>query len=244
MFTHGFAPMRFASFIAVCLLLATPARRGHADPVLTTDFPSPTPLSVQAGDTSTAMTLSVFDNELDGLAMTADRLTAYTVTLQIVPQLGATGTLTFATPTTSTAATEPANYLLGSVVNFGLNVTNSGSQLYAFDFDTETLGTDSDGVDVTEAGFNVLAMTFAASADASGLFNIVVVPGPTNTQWADNAMGTQGEHDFFNVPAMGGNVVVGQVSVTAVPEASSFVALGLASLAVAAGQWVRRHRAA
>jgi hypothetical protein len=43
---------------------------------------------------------------------------------------------------------------------------------------------------------------------------------------------------------MGGNVVIGQVNVKAVPEASSFFVLGLISLAVAAGQWVRRHRAA
>lgn len=205
----------------------------QADFVLESDAPVGTPLVTNAGFNSSAMTIRVFD-QTNG-SNPEDNVSGFNVMLMIEPQSGATGTLTFASPLTGSGVAEPSNYLFASVSNFGLDVTNTGSEIVFFDFDDLFSG----GVDVGGApGFNMIDLTFEASMDASGLFNIVAVPGTGNTEWTDSAAPTQMEQSFVNVPSLGGNVAIGQVSVTAIPEPSGLLLCG----AVAMLAWLsRRH---
>jgi PEP-CTERM motif len=131
------------------------------------------------------------------------------VSLQIAPEAGAIGTVTFATPTTSATATEPSNYVFAVPANAGLNVTNSSSSMFFYDYNSPFSG----GIDVPQSpGKNLLTMTFNATAGASGKFDVVALPGSANTEWTDNTQPTQLGHAFLNVPA-GSPVVIGQILV-------------------------------
>jgi hypothetical protein len=230
--------MRTAAFIAVCLALAAAAHRAAAVPILETDRPVGSPLVVEPGTTSTmTMTVSIRDT---GPGMDPeDNLTGFNVALKIVPVGVPNGMLTFATPMTSPTAAEPVTYVFESVANNGLNVANTGGDLFAYDFVTGVLVSTS-GVDVTESGYNLISLTFTASMDALGAWDIVAVPGAGNTQWADNATGGPVEQPFANVPNMGGQVTIGRVS--AVPEAGAALFLALAAAAGGAWRIVRRVR--
>ncbi len=227
--------MRIATSFAVCLALLGTGQQAGATLVLATDFPSGSPLMMNAGSPSTAMTVSTYDSTTGSLA--ADNLSGYQVSLQIVPQGGATGSLTFATPTTSGSATEPANYIFAAVNNAGLNVTNLGGSLFFFDFNDPYTG----GVDVPDgAGSNLVAMTFNASLGTSGLFDIVA--DREFTEWTDSASPTQMARFFTNVPSGTGTVVIGQVQVAPIPEPSGAIAITV--LLVIGGLCQFRRRAA
>ena len=218
------------ALLAIALNVALIASPACAEIILATDYPSGSPLAMNSGSNSSNMTASVFDSTAG--SATVDNLTGYQVRLQIVPQGGSVGTVTFATPTTGTAAA-PANYVLAGA-NFGIATTNSSSSLFFFDFNFPFSG----GVDVPQTpGKNLLAMTFTASAGALGLFDIMAVPNVPNTEWTDNSQPIQLRRTFGNVPDGGGLVVIGQVDVTAIPEPSAFA---LASFAL--GLWQFRRR--
>jgi hypothetical protein len=209
MFNYGILAMRIACHLVVLTALCLIAARADATLTLASDHPTGSPLTVSPGGTSGNLTARVFDSTSGSAA--ADNLTGYSLTLQIVPQGGATGTLAFASPATSAAAAEPANYVFAAAANAGLNVINSGSGLYFFDFNSPFSG----GVDVPAApGFNLLAMTFTASANASGSFHVVVLPGAANSEWTDNNQPTQLGHAFLNVPIGGGPVAIAEVLIT------------------------------
>jgi hypothetical protein len=223
--------MRYVIYVG--LVFATIVVPAQATLVIATDHPSGTPLVVAPGATSSDLTAFVFD-PAPASAVPADNLTAYQVRLTIVPQGGSLGTLTFATPTTGTA-TPPSNYVLAGA-NFGIAATNSGSGLFFFDFNFPFAG----GVDVPDSpGKNLLAMTFSASMDAAGLFDIVALAGAVNTVWTDNGM-PPSTREFNNVPLAGGPVVIGQVDVTAViPEAGALASLALVGCVVVAWRVVK-----
>jgi hypothetical protein len=217
-----------ASIIAVVALLVAPVQ---ATLVLNDDFPV-VPLLVAPGGTSSTITLSVAED-----SSPTDNVTAFQVGLDIVPNGVTTGTLTFATPTTSAASPEPPNYIFTVTPNQGLNVQNPGAaglELFVSDFNNPYTG----GVDVTTA-VNLFEITFAASLDASGLFDIVVRRG--TTLWTDNQSPTQMSQYFTNVPDGSGGVVIGQISVSAIPEAGGFAALALVSAVVGAWRFVKRQ---
>src|SRR5262245_6366734 len=196
-------PIHRSTLVAVALGTVLVASKAHATLAITTDFPAGTPLAVAAGGTSSAMTASVFDPE--PASGPNDNLLAYQVRLTIVPQGGATGTLSFATPATGPGP-EPPNYVLPD--NVGLSVTNSGSGLFFFDV---FLSPSTTGVDVPDSpGQNLLAMTYSASADAQGLFSVMAVPGATNTVWTDNTLATR---EFTNMAGAMSPVAIGEVLV-------------------------------
>ncbi|HWY87820.1 MAG TPA: PEP-CTERM sorting domain-containing protein [Gemmataceae bacterium] len=168
----------------------------------------------------------------------SDMMAAWTVQLQITPLAGATGTLMF-----QTATQGPSPYIFGTN-GFGVSatITNSGSQLAANDFD------GLDGVNfsatVPATPTNLLAITYLASAGASGKFGIFAVPGgpvnsvtnPALTYWNDGA-----NNQSFNSVTPGSNLQIGEVDLTlaSVPEPSTLTLLGIGIAGIAAWGWRR-----
>ena len=146
--------------------------------------------------------------------------------LDIIPNGVTTGTLSVATPTTSATSPEPPSYVFAATPNQGLSVQNpgpSGIELFFSDINNPFTG----GVDVT-AAVDLVAIAFTASSDASGLFDIVARRG--TTLWTDAQTPTQMSQFFSNVPNGSGGVVIGQVLVSAIPEAGAFATVGLVAL--------------
>ena len=184
------------------------------------------PLTMLPNTTSDELILSVQNDTFPNSI--GDFLAGYQVVLQIVPQAAATGSLAFAAPVTGSGLAEPANYVFNSVDHFGLDATNSGNELFLYDLDLSATG-----VDVSTTPGNIIAsITVLASADANGLFDIVAVPGPSNSEWIDDFFRSR---DFANVPIGGGPVVIGQILV--VPEPS-----GLALCSVCLFGYLNRRR--
>ena len=206
--------------VAFLGLLGSSAR---ADFTLGTSAPPGTPLTMTAGTTSGPMLVNVVSNN-----PSQDVMTAWNVTLKIIPDAGTTGTLTFQDPATGTPP-NPPNYIFGSG-GLGIAATNGGSQLSANDFDVSG---------ASGPGANLLQMDFLASPSALGLFGIYAVQGATSTQWTDTVPSTQ---FFSNVPDGTGTALIGEVLVTqAVPEPGSIVLLGMGSAALAGWLWCRRR---
>ena len=198
--------------LAVFGALAGVAR---ADLVLGTDAPPGSPLIASAGATSGPMLIDVVSN-----APGQDALTAWNFQLQILPDSGASGTLTFQDPATGTPP-NPPDYLLGAN-GLGISSTNSGTILSANDF---FVSDTAAGATVPGApGANLLQVDFLASADASGLFGIYAQEGSALTQWTDANSTTQ---FFANVPNGTGVVRIGEVLIRPVPEPASLLLLGL-----------------
>jgi hypothetical protein len=132
-------------------------------------------------------------------------LTGWQVELHISPDAGAIGTLGFA------SAGQPADYLLDGIGHPGPNVSNSGNELFAFDFNFPASG----GVQVpTAPGANLLSVAFKPSANAHGTFGIYARGDPTTSEWTDAAMPVQQRRTFANLPQSGGSVRIADVLVT------------------------------
>jgi hypothetical protein len=204
------------------LALSVGSARGGV--VLSTSNPPGTPLNMNAGTVSGAMMVSVISDNPPN-----DVMAAWNVQLQIIPNSGASGTLTFEDPATGTPPIPP-NYIFGSN-GLGIAVTNGGSTLSANDFFDPSVGS---GVPVPAApGANLLQMDFLASSNAFGLFGIFAVEGAASTQWTDSNLNTQ---LFTNVPDGTSIVQIGEVlvaQVQSVPEPSSFALLGMAGAVLA-----------
>ncbi len=191
----------------VLVLLFTPLTTRAASISLVIDSLSGGPLTMLPNTTSDESLLSVQNDTFPNSI--GEFLSGYQVALQIVPQAATTGSVTFASPVTGSLLAEPANYVFSSVDNLGLDATNSGDELFLFDLDLSATDVP------TAPGNNIAAMTFLASSDAVGLFDIVAIPGAANSVWTDDFFRSR---DFANVPAIGGPVVIGQIMV--VPEPS------------------------
>ncbi len=216
--------------IAFLSLLAGSARAGL---VLSTSNPPGTPLTMSAGTTSGPMLVNVVSDNPPN-----DVMAAWNFKLEIIPDAGASGTLTFQDPATGTPPIPP-NYVFGSN-GLGIAATNGGSTLSANDFVDPNVGS---GVSVPGSpAANLLQMDFLASSNASGLFGVYAVEGAATTQWSDSSPNTQ---FFTNVPDGTGLVRIGDVLVqNAVPEPSSLGLLGLACAAITGWQcWSRRKQA-
>jgi hypothetical protein len=209
-------------------LLAGSARAGV---VLSTSNPPGTPLTMSAGTTSGMMLVNVVSDNPPN-----DVMAAWNLQLEIVPNSGATGTLTFQDPVSGTPA-NPSNYVFGSN-GLGIAVSNGGSILSANDFFDPTIASGASVPGVP--GANLLSLDFLASSNASGLFGIFAVEGAAFTQWSDANLTTQ---FFTNVPDGAGVVQIGEVLITqaqSVPEPSSLVLIGLAATVLAGGQRWRK----
>jgi hypothetical protein len=193
-------------FFAVLGLLAGGARAGV---ILDTSNPPGTPLTMSAGATSGLMSVSVLSNNPPN-----DIMAGWQFDLVIVPNGGATGTLTFQSPATGTPA-DPPNYIFGSN-GLGIVDTNNGTTLTANDL---FAGAGSGATVPGSPGANLLQMDFLASSGASGLFGIYAIEGPGATSWIDSSFNTQ---FFTNVPNGSSMVLIGDVLVTP-PSGSSSV---------------------
>jgi hypothetical protein len=204
-------------------LLAADTR---ADLMLFTSNPPGSPLTMSAGTTSAPMFVSVVSDNPP-----SDVMAAWNVSLKILPDAGATGTLTFQDPATGTPP-NPPNYVFDGN-GLGVVATSGGNLLSANDFYDPGVGP---GAPVPGSpGANLLQMDFLASSNASGLFEIYALEGAALTQWTDSNATTQ---FFTDVPDGTGMVRIGEVLIAtpqSVPEPSSLsVSLSLLSLAAGA----------
>lgn len=164
-----------------------------------------------------------------------DFLTGWQVSLAIIPEVGATGSVTFASPQ-GPLATEPTGYLLEGI-NLGITVINSGDELVAFDFNFPASG----GVEVpTDPGSLLFLIELLTSNDAQGSFGIYAIPGSGNTEWTDAAPVIQQSRTFENVPVGQGPVLIGLVRVVPEPSSLAFgvIAVGAISLTGRRGSFI------
>lgn len=187
--------------------------------------PPGSPLVVAPGSTTGSLFVNVTNNV--GSDPPADFMTAWQFRLVLIPDAGATGTLSFNAPATGTAP-NPPSYVFGSSGS-GISVTTTASQLDANDIHT------GGGVQVPASpGANLLSVGFGASGTANGTWGVYAVRGAATTVWTDNAAVPQTRF-FDNVPSGSGNVRIADVQVQAVPEPTSLMVVAVAAAGLVAG---------
>jgi hypothetical protein len=219
--------------LAFLSVLASGAQAGVT---LGTSNPPGMPLMVTAGTTSGPLFVDIVsDNSLQ------DVMPAWNFQLEIIPDSGATGALTFQDPSIGTPP-NPPNYIFDTN-GLGIAATNLGSLLSANDFYDPSIGL---GTLVPGApGANLLQVDFLASPSASGLFGIYAVQGAALTQWTDDSFTTQ---FFTDVPDGTGAMRIGDVLVTPslapqpVPEPASLMLLALGGAALTGWGWRRKRK--
>jgi len=178
---------------------------------------SPDPVEIITGQLSAPVPIGVVNDSVPDAA--EDFLTGWQLSLVILPEAGATGSVTFASPV-GPRADAPPNYLLDGV-NAGIAAVNSGDALLAFDFNFPPTG----GVEApVDPGSFLLLIELLASNDADGEFGIYAVPGPAGTEWTDAAPVIQQVRAFENVPHGAAPVWIGSVLVR-IPEPATFALL-------------------
>jgi hypothetical protein len=212
------------------LLLGSLASCAHGSMIFTSDHPPGSPLLMSAGSQSGPMLFRIASD-----ATPPDLMAAWSVSLVLLPEPGATGLLEFAAPA-SGYLPAAASYVFGNQ-GLGVAVTNLGTQLMANDFLDPGFGL---GVAVPGGpGIGLLRTTFTASASAVGLFGIYAVRGAASTEWTDAGLTTR---FFDNVPSGTGRVLVGQVLIEGViPEPSAMLLFGVGTVVLLALR--RRGRA-
>ena len=151
----------------------------------------------------------------------------WTLGLQLLPQGGATGTLTMtgiSNPTTNRALTVPDT---PTFINSTLNTATNGTTAYKY------VGISN--VDATTTTFalgqslNLASLAVSSSSTASGVWNLYAVnQSPSQSAWLDvTGLGT----DYGNLPAINGtSLLLGTVSV--IPEPGPMLLAGLAGIVV------------
>jgi hypothetical protein len=141
---------KFILSIAFLFLLTSSDRAGI---ILGTSNPPGTPLLMSPGTMSGPMLVNIVSDNPPN-----DIMAAWNFQLEIIPNSGASGTLTFQDPATGTAPIPPS-YVFGSH-GLGIAATNGGSTLSANDFFDPSVGS---GVPVPGSlGANLLQMDFLA----------------------------------------------------------------------------------
>jgi|688.fasta_scaffold150647_3 hypothetical protein len=182
-------------------------------------------LSMGAGANS-SLVLSA-TNTNSGTSVT--NFNGWTLGLQLLPQGGATGTVTMTgitNPATNQALTVPDT---PTFFNSTLNTATNGTTAYKY------VGISN--VDNTTTTFalgqslNLANLAVTSSAGAAGTWNLYAVnQSPSQSAWLDvTGLGT----DYGNLPATNGtSVLVG--TVTVVPEPGSLLLAGLSGVALCA----------
>ena len=209
--------------LSVTMLFFLLGTTASADLVLGTS--PPTPLQMNPGSTSSTLLIDVTNT------VSPDLMAGWQVLLQIVP-LGASGNLTFNAGATGTP---DDNYIFdGLAIVGGPDFTNPPGFDSLFYFEAPF---PSATVSVPAApGANLLKTAFDASVDAAGTFGIFAVSGNGNSEWTDETFSIR---DYANVPAIGGNVEIGRVTV--VPEPAGFGLTRVATLCAMVGHQIRRR---
>ena len=172
-------------------------------------------LELEAGSISDPLTVRIVNDT--AVSLSEDFLTGWELELMILPDAGASGSLQFNSPTSGSSLAEPSGYIFGSVSNFGIGVTNSGTTLNAFDLDFPFSGGASIPAD---PGASLLTLDFEAAPASSGVFGIYAVDGPAHSSWVDANEPNQQRRAFVNVPDGSGPVRIGEVTI--VPDTSAF----------------------
>src|SRR5438094_100724 len=120
--------------ILAAAVLAGTARAANV--TLASSTPVGSPITVAAGVASVPVNVFIFNDV--GTDPPSGFMKAWQFDLRLVPDAGATGTLSLATPATG-AVSPPSSYIFAAGV--GITATNSGSGLTANDFDTASGGT-------------------------------------------------------------------------------------------------------
>ncbi len=211
--------VRVGRFLGIFLSLVVFANSASATLVLYIDDPATVdPIDIFAGQTSATIPIGVFNDAVPSAP--EDFLTGWQIRLEIVPEAGSTGTVTFASPLGPTAP-DPPDYVLGTS-GAGISVTNGGTTLLALDFNFPPTG----GVDVPlDPGALLLAIELQASNDADGEFGIYALTGLGATEWTDATPVNQQRRTFDNVPDGQGPVLLREVFVS-IPEPRACVMLG------------------
>lgn len=190
-------------------------------------------LELQPGGTG----LFTFSATNDAGAISEDFL-GWTMGFQVLPSGVTSGSLTVGE--LFNAATNPA--VLGVEVeitqpNQIFVLANSGTINGSTGFRSMTINSlDTLATLQGSTSYNLGDLTFTASPDAAGTWNVYAVQQAdpfAKTYWTDAALA---DGQFGNLPQSGGNssVLVGTISVNAVPEPSSLM---LAASAIVASGW-------
>lgn len=176
--------------------------------------PQVSDVDLVTGRLSAPIPIGVFNEDANDAP--EDFLTAWQLSLAIVPEAGATGSLSFVSPVVPTAS-EPPNYLLDGINSTIIVSENLGNSLLAFDFSL----TGGRQVPI-EPGANLLQIELQSSSDASGTFGIYALGGQGESEWSDATPLPIGPsvRQFANLPT--GQILLGTVNVD-VPEPSSFL---------------------
>lgn len=204
-------------------------------------FASATILVLAMGQFSTAGDLIVSGNHLNWASPadpsppfvfrlvnhtgTTDELAGWQLSIEVIPAAAATGTV----QVDSVAA--PDAYLLAA----GSSAIATPTSLPAARVESINDLSFFGAAVPPSPGGSLLQIGFVASSDASGQFDVAVIPGEFNSAWFSSDFQTR---DFVNVPFNGpGPVTVGSVSIgdiggAVVPEPSSlFIMAGVFGVA-------------
>ena len=168
------------------------------------------------------------------VASSSSTVAGWQTSLQIVPDLGSTGTVTF-----QSVVAASTDYVLGSLGN-GIAVTFNAAmdRVQALDYDAPAGGVTG----ITHSVASVVSLnslTFAASPSAVGTFGLYAIDEPSwRTQWTDWS-GTLATSQQFTNLAKGtttapGSLRLATLTVSAIPEPGG-VLLSVVTLAAIAG---------
>jgi hypothetical protein len=227
----------------VMLTLACNAR---ADVILGTSNPYGSPLTITAGDNpSASMLINVHSNGSDIMA-------SWGVDLIISGDAakGFSGAVSFADPTPfPNMPTNPPNYI------FAANGSSQGgifvlslNPLIATDSDGSLLNpTGPYGVSVPSSPANLLQVDFAASANASGFFDVFAdISTPNSNAWQSGGSTVGSLNNFTYSGPSNSPTLIGEIEVTpsngsATPEPASVMLLLLGVVGLGAYAWRRRR---
>ncbi len=179
--------------------------------------------------TSPTMVVSV----LNPSGAVTDPVVAWSLGLAVSGEAGSVGTVQFAGYST------PSNYL------YSLDSSGSGGISTTTTLPSSSIASINDianknGVAVPSAGANLLALTFSATSNAYGVFDVFAVPydGVSNgSYWEDGSTSSTGYPpiSFLNAPQGGGNLLLGTITIPppitgATPEPGTIVLLGTGGL--------------